>query len=76
MKTLLTLAAFVVCASVVGAQTSKPAPRLPNGKPDFTGVWDHPRVGDITANVKGACAGGGRGCSSLVSGELLFTPSG
>jgi hypothetical protein len=76
MKTLLSVAAFVVCASLVAAQTSKPAPRLPNGKPDFTGVWDHPRVGDITANVKGACAGGGRGCSNVVAGELLFTPAG
>lgn len=28
---------------------SGPAPRLPNGKPDFNGVWDHPYVPDMSA---------------------------
>jgi hypothetical protein len=26
-----------------------PAPRLPNGRPDFSGVWDHQYVPDMTA---------------------------
>src|SRR5688572_10659148 len=26
-----------------------PAARLPNGKPDFNGVWDHPYVNDMSA---------------------------
>ena len=77
MARILSVAALAVFAAVVvTAQTSKPAPRLSNGKPDFTGVWDHPRVADISANVKGACASGGRGCSNVVSGDLLFTPAG
>src|SRR5215510_666638 len=77
MKSILLVGTLVVFASiVVGAQTSKPAPRLSNGKPDFTGVWDHPRVGDISKGVDGACAAGSTGCKSVVSGELLFTPAG
>src|SRR5688572_31433335 len=27
---------------------SGPAPRLPNGKPDFSGIWDHPYVPDMS----------------------------
>ena len=57
------------------AQRSKPAPRLANGKPDFTGVWDHPRVGDITKDVKGTCAAGRRGCTNVGSGELPCMPA-
>src|SRR5688572_32355262 len=75
---LLVCAAAVVAMTAIGvtAQSGKPVPRLSNGKPDFTGVWDHPRVGDITSPVKGACASGGQGSSSVVSGELSFTPAG
>ena len=70
------VALMAMTAIGVTAQSGKPVPRLSNGKPDFTGVWDHPRVGDITSPVKGACASGGQGCSSVVSGELAFTPAG
>ena len=77
MKSILRVSALIVLAAVVvSAQTSKPAPRLSNGKPDFTGVWDHPRVGDISKSVDGACAAGGTGCKSVASGQLLFTPAG
>jgi len=76
---LLALAAGFALTSIPAAAQSgsgKPAPRLSNGKPDFTGTWDHPRVGDVSKDVKGRCAGETQGCSSVSSGELSFTALG
>jgi hypothetical protein len=72
------LVGIVVAAVVVISirAQSKPVPRLPNGKPDFTGVWDHPRVGDISQDASGRCAGETPGCKNVGAGELPFTPLG
>jgi hypothetical protein len=57
------------------ASKAQDIPRLSNGKPDFNGVWDHPRVFDVTRSGN-ACAAGSHGCSQQASGELAFTESG
>ena len=54
-----------------GAATTPtgPAPRLPNGHPDFSGVWDHAYVPDMTlSNARGGLQKG--------PGELPFTSAG
>src|ERR1700756_3968731 len=80
---LLSVSVFAIVlgfglTSMISAQSgaSKPVPSMSNGKPDFTGTWDHPRVGDVSKDVKGKCVGETPGCSSISSGPLSFTPLG
>jgi hypothetical protein len=47
-----------------------PTPRLPNGKPDFSGVWDHPYVPDMSrSNARNPALQKG-------AGELPYTEAG
>lgn len=47
-----------------------PAPRLPNGRPDFSGVWDHPYVPDMSrTNARNPALQTG-------AGELPYTAAG
>src|SRR5689334_25379241 len=51
------------------ATPSGPALRLPNGHPDFSGVWDHAYVPDMTlSNARDGLQKG--------PGDLPFTPAG
>ncbi len=69
---------LVLCAPATGQQTAKgkAVPRLPNGKPDLTGVWDHPRVGDFSKNFQG-CVANSPGCTATADTPAFpWTPAG
>ncbi|HEY6345498.1 MAG TPA: hypothetical protein VIY49_28710 [Bryobacteraceae bacterium] len=80
MRVRLIFSVTLIASLSAAAQStpSKPVPRLANGKPDLTGVWDHPRVGDVSKDVNGRCVGGTAGCSSIGAHDLdsTLTPFG
>ena len=56
--------------------STKAVPRLPNGKPDLTGVWDHPRVGDFSKDFQG-CVATTEGCNAKAENtEFPWTAAG
>jgi hypothetical protein len=67
--------ALLLLAPAAPAQSSKSIPRLTDGKPDFNGVWDHPRVADVTKDGKG-CGSHTPGCTQKGNGPLQFTEQG
>lgn len=69
MKPILVFAAIFTVLPLI-AQTPKvskakpPVPKLANGKPDLSGVWDHPFVIDMTQSSRGDnCGAQLKGCS-------------
>lgn len=51
-----------------GAAAQDDIPRMPNGKPDFNGIWEFPYVPDMS--------GPGNGRNQIGAGEIKFTEAG
>jgi hypothetical protein len=61
----VTLAALPLVSQIVAQTKAKPpVPKLANGKPDLSGVWDHPFVIDMTQSSRNDnCGAQLKGCS-------------
>lgn len=80
MASLFKLAALAVVTFLArqpaAAESADPSiSRLANGKPDLSGVWDHPRTADLT-RATDECGSITKGCKHVPPASLSFTPLG
>lgn len=72
---VLTIAACLVSLPAVAQPAGDAIPRLPNGKPDLGGVWDHPRTADLT-QATSECGSFTKGCKHVPPPSISFTSFG
>jgi len=72
---VLAVTVFLIGLPVVAQTADGPIPRLPNGKPDLSGVWDHPRTNDLT-RATNECGSITKGCKHVPPSSISFTSLG
>ncbi len=64
MKSIVLAAICIVLPLSAQTKAKPPVPKLANGKPDLSGVWDHPFVIDMAQSSRNdSCGAQLRGCS-------------
>jgi len=72
---VLSVTLFLGGLPAVAQPAGDSMPRLPNGKPDLSGVWDHPRTNDL-ARATNECGSITKGCKHVPPASISFTPLG
>lgn len=72
---VLSVVVFLAGLPAMAQSAGDAIARLPNGKPDLSGVWDHPRTADLT-RATSECGSITKGCKHVPPASLSFTPLG
>lgn len=71
----LSVIVFFAGLPAVAQKAGDSIPRMSNGKPDFNGVWDHPRTVDLMRPTN-ECGSISQGCKHVPPAAISFTPFG